>query len=439
MKKLIALLISALMILSMAAVAETAEDTALIARISNIVFEAETDGQTESQSLDGFEAYLSLDTADGVQLVGQAFNGDDELALAVCKIVEGQIRVAIDGMDKTYVADVPQLQGIDLDNSISEVRAALPELMNMKLPMIPAISLPKLDVVPLLGLFGTQEADGSVSFSVPAEAIDALLDQLLAAAKEGMASVPAEAQATLQQLLGAVEQLRSSGIGFAVDGTAKDEGDSETVTVNLYLASQGQVSPDPIAVMTFVTEQDQAVLTLDAISEGNAMTVASINAATENGALEGTLDIAGMIQFSLNIFQEDTIQYVALNVGGAAMEGISMNVEVSYGETDEGTLEKLVINGGDAFNVEATCVTESTSEASTAGKFSLFFDAEGSSVHVTADIEQFLGSLNLGDFTMPETTAPYSDLDNEEDKAALDQAVAPLLEYLSSIGADQAA
>ena len=33
-------------------------------------------------------------------------------------------------------------------------------------------------------------------------------------------------------------------------------------------------------------------------------------------------------------------------------------------------------------------------------KFSLFFDAEGSSVHVTADIEQFLGSLNLGDFPL---------------------------------------
>ena len=76
MKKLIALLISALMILSMAAFAETAEDTALIARISNIALEYSAEGQAQNVNLDGFEAYLTLDTADGIRLVGQAFNGE---------------------------------------------------------------------------------------------------------------------------------------------------------------------------------------------------------------------------------------------------------------------------------------------------------------------------------------------------------------------------
>lgn len=440
MKKLIALLICALMILSMAAFAETAEDTALIARISNIALEYSAEGQAQNVNLDGFEAYLTLDTADGIRLVGQAFNGDDELALAVLKIVEGQIQVAIDGMDKTYVADVPQLQGIDLEGSIPEIRAALPQLLNVKLPMIPAISLPKLDVVPLLALFGTQEADGSVSFNVPAETIDALLDQLLEAAKANMASVPAQAQETVQQLLGAVEQLRSSGIGFAVDGTGKDAGDSQTVTVNVHLASQGQVSPDPIVVLTFTTAQDKAVVTLDAISEGNAMTVATADVATEEGALVSTLDIAGMLQLSLNVFQEGTVQYVSLSLDGAAMEGASMAIEVSYGETDEGTLEKLVINGGEAFNLEATCLTASASDVSNEGQFSLYLDAEGTSLKMTADLEQFLGSLDLGDFTMPETTAPFEELDSEEGEAALTAAVAPLLEYLDSIiPVDQAA
>ena len=188
MKKLIALLISALMILSMTAIAETAEDTALIARISNIALDINANGEEQAVNLDGFEAYLSLDTADGVSLIGQAFNGDDPLALAVLKVADGQVQVVIGGVDKTYVIDVEQLKGADLNSMGQEMRAALPGLVNMQIPMIPAISLPKLSISPILGMFGTQEADGSVSFSVPSEMVDTLLDQVLDIAKGSMTS-----------------------------------------------------------------------------------------------------------------------------------------------------------------------------------------------------------------------------------------------------------
>ena len=439
MKKLIALLISALMILSMTAIAETAEDTALIARISNIALDINANGEEQAVNLDGFEAYLSLDTADGVSLIGQAFNGDDPLALAVLKVADGQVQVVIGGVDKTYVIDVEQLKGVDLNSMGQEMRAALPGLVNMQIPMIPAISLPKLSISPILGMFGTQEADGSVSFSVPSEMVDTLLDQVLEIAKGSMTSLPAQTQETVQQLLGAVEQLRASGLSFALDGSAKDDGESETITVNVYLASQGQTSEDPVAVLTFVSKQDVATLNLDVPSDSGFMTVAAVNVTTADGNLEAALDIAGMMQFSLSIFQEDTVQYISLGIGGAAMEGASMGAELSYGKIDEGDLAKLVVNGGEAFNIEATCVTESTSDVSNAGKFSLFFDAQGTSLNLTADIEEFLGSVNLGDFTMPETTAPIEELESEEGQAAVSEALAPLVEYLNSLPLDQAA
>lgn len=439
MKKLIALLLSILMILSMAAIAETADDTALIARISNIALDINTNGQAQTVSLDDFEAYLALDSADYPQLVGQAFKGDDQLALAVMRMTNDGVLFTIDGMDKTFVYEAEQLKSLDMNELTQQVRTALPKLLTVQLPMINNLSLPKLDVMPLLGLFGTQEADGSVSFSVPAEVIDTVLDQVLGMAKGNLASAPAAAQQAAQQVLDIVDQLRSSGLGFAVDGAAKDEGDSETVTINLYLANQGQVNDAPIATLNFVTAQDQATLNLDVTSEGSAMTIASVNVSTESDSLNATLDIAGMIQFSMRIFQEGTVQYVSLGIDGAAMEGDTMAAELSYGETDEGNLLKLVFNGGEAFNIEATCVTESTSEASNAGKFSLLADAQGTSINLTADIEEFLGSLNLGDFTMPETTAPIEELQSEEGQAAVAQALAPLVEYLNGINVDQAA
>ena len=439
MKKITALLLCVLMILSMAAFAEGADDTALISRISNIAIEANVEGESVSKKLDDFEIYLSLDTADGLALVGQAFNGDDQLALAMAKLEGQQIKVAIDGMDKAYVADIPQLEGQDLSGIAESVRQAFPRIISYKLPMIPAISLPKLDVMPFLSMLGTSNPDGSLSFSVPSELVDTLLDQLLQTANSSAEAVPEMAQASFQQILGLVEQLRASGMSFSLEGTAVDALDKQTISISLFLVSQGQTSEAPVAILTLTSMQDQFDLALDVPVDGGNMTVGSLTVTTADGALQGVLDIAGMMQMTLNVFQEGTIQCVVLSLGGSAMEGGTFAIELDYGESDGNDLIKLVVNGMDQFNVEASCTSKMTSEVSDEGAFSLYFDAQGSAVALTADIEDFIGSLNLGDFAIPAATAPIEELESEEGQAAVQTALAPLLEYFNAAFADEAA
>ena len=191
MKKIVALLLSVLMLLSMAAIAEeAADDTALITCISNIAMENTVDGQTQTINLDGFEAYLSLDTADGLAVVAQAFNGDDPLMLAVAKLVDTQVMVNIDGMDKTYVAEAAQFQGVDTAELSSNLHGLLPTLLQAKLPMVNIGSIPKADLTGLATMFGGQTSGNTTTFSIPAEMINMLIDQVVEAAKTSGSAIP---------------------------------------------------------------------------------------------------------------------------------------------------------------------------------------------------------------------------------------------------------
>ena len=58
MKKIIALLLSLVLLLSVAAFAEGEPDPALVCCLSNIVIESTTNGETTAVNLEGLETYL---------------------------------------------------------------------------------------------------------------------------------------------------------------------------------------------------------------------------------------------------------------------------------------------------------------------------------------------------------------------------------------------
>lgn len=432
MKKIVALLLSVLMILSMAAVAEEALDPALVTRVSNLVIESTADGETSALNLEGLEAYISIDTTDGLSLVAQAFNGDDSLLLAVAKLVDTQIQLAIDGVDKTFAQDVAQLQGQDTAALGELLRPALPQLMNVKLPPIALGSLSKIDLVPVVGMLGAETEGDTTTFAVPSEIIDTLLDQLLDALKSTGSSIPG-----LDQVLPMLEQLRAAGMSLALSGQIVDAADQQTTRLEIYPVTNGETAEAAVAVLTLTSAQDALSLQVDIPSDEDVMTVATLNVETaaDNSAI-ATLDIAGMMQFSLAVYQDNGLQYVALTMD-SGFEA-SFAVTLCYGENGAEDIFEVTFATGDDAGFDLIVNTTATEEG-TQGSFELTTSGEDSGLHVTADFEEFLGSIDLGDFTMPTEIVGMEELESEENAEALQTALMPLIQYISQVLTDAAA
>lgn len=434
MKKIMALLLCALMLLGMTAVAEEASDTALVSSFKNIVIESTSNGQTSTMNLEGLEIYLSLDTADGLALVAQAFDGNDCLAMAVLKLVGTQLRLGVDGMDKTYVVDIPQLNGQDTDGLAEVLRPILPKLIDVQLPMINVVSLPKLDLAPIVGMFGSQEADGTTTFTIPAELIDGLLDQVIQTAKASGESVPGLAQA-----LEMIEQLRASGTSLSVSGAVTDSADRQTVNTSIFLVNNGTVAEAPLLTLNLTSAQDEITLTVDVPGNGQTMTVASLQIQTDasENSFYSTLDIGGAMQFNLAAFQEDGMQKAALTVEGNM--DASFAVTLAYGKDGDSDVMDLTFAAGEDTAFEITTHSAMVSETELAGTCSIMAAMPDAGFNLSCDIGEFLGSLDLGDFAMPEATAPMEALNGEEASAAMQTALQPLIDYFSRIAMNTAA
>lgn len=420
MRKLIALLLI-MLLLGMSAVAEEAQDTALVTFISNIELESGTGAPTR---LDGFEAYLSIDTADGLALVGQAFNGDESLALAVAKLAGSQLKIGIDGLDMAYALDLPQLAGQDTRALGELFRPVLPELLDARLPMIDVPSLPKLDVTALLSMVNTAVSeDGTISFSVPHELIDGLLDQVVQ-----IGSAYAQNVQGLSEALSLVEQLRESGTSVALRGTVMDIGDSQYIRAEIYPVTGGQTAESPAAFVNITSAQDTlsvAVNAADAVESG----LASLDVMTdvEQNALSASLDIVDKMRYALGVYREDDLQKVTLTVESA---GMNLAAAVKYGKNDGNDVTDFTLTAGEDFGLELKSETAPVSDVSNAGVFELTADVQGNHFRLNANVETFLGYLDLGGYTLPENTESIEALSEARDSAALQSAIQPLMEYI---------
>ncbi len=434
MKKIIALLLSLMMLLSMAAFAEEELDPALVCCISNIVIETTTNGETTAMNLEGLETYLSLDTSDGVSLVAQAFNGDDSLLLAVAKVVGAQLHIGIEGLDKTFVGDIPSMQGQDTAAMAESIRPMLPALLNCELPMIDVGSLPKLDLVPIVGMIGAQTDGDITTFSVPAELINALMDQVIEVLKGMDSSAPG-----LSQVLPVLEQLRASGVSIALSGKVVDTADKQTTTIDVFPVTDGQTAESAALTLTLTSEQDDLTLTVDMNTGAQVMNVALLQVQTEadTKSLVSTLDIAGMMKFNLAVFQDAGLQKAALTMENGTADGFTLTL--AYGKSDGKDTFDLSFTAGEDTAFELITNSAAGADGAVAGTMELNTASSGTSFHLTADFENFLGSLDLGDYTLPAETVPAEELKSAENSEALQTALAPLIEYFTEALANAAA
>ncbi|MBR0368874.1 MAG: hypothetical protein IJH86_10845 [Clostridia bacterium] len=434
MKKIIALLLSLVLLLSVAAFAEGEPDPALVCCLSNIVIETTTNGETTAVNLEGLETYLSVDTSDGLALVAQAFNGDDSLLLAVAKVVGSQMHFGIEGLDKTYVTDIPNLQGLDTAGMGDSLRPMLPALLSLELPMIDVGSLPKLDLVPIVSMVGAQTEGDITTFSVPSQLIDSLLDQILEAVKGMDISVPG-----MEQAVAMLEQVRASGMSIALSGQVVNTADAQTTTLDIYPVTGGQTAEAALLTLTLTSAQDDLTLAVDMNTGEQAMNVANLQIQTEAAtkSLVGTLDIAGMMKFNLALFQEEGLQKAALTMESSMDSSFALTL--AYGVDGGRNMLDLSFAAGEDAAFEVVTHSAAGSDGAIQGDMEVSAASNGTSFRLTANFEKFLGSLDLGGYELPAETAPIEEISSEENSEALQTALAPAIEYFTQVMANAAA
>jgi hypothetical protein len=134
--------------------------------------------------------------------------------------------------------------------------------------MIQVASLPKIDLTGLVSMLGAETEGDTTTFNVPAELIDMLLDQIIETGKTAAESVPGA-----DQIFGMLEQLRASGLGFSLSGQIVDSPDQQTIAVNLYTVTEGQVAEAPVATLNLVSVQDSMNLKVDVPTGEEIMTI----------------------------------------------------------------------------------------------------------------------------------------------------------------------
>ena len=425
MKKIVALLLSLLLMLGCAALAESAEKAAAVMSLYNI----EVSTGSESQSLGNLAVTLILDATDEPTLVLTAENDTEYLAAGAAKITtDGKLSITLEGVDATYTGDIAELaeqSGTDA-NTIAQFKEALPELptaMKQLVPMLDelvlppfsGVTIPKLDVSALLSGFVTGESDGVTSFTIPYDQFVALMDMVSEYAGMMGSQIP-----YVDQLTSLIDQLKTNGQGIAVDGAIQDDGTTQTVVFNVLPVDGGTTSETPVFALVVATAENS--FTLAAAQDVNSDPMISLAVVSDPSTprLDVALDAMGS-GMTYSMYPNGALQVVELS-GNAGSE---FAAKFSYG--NENNVDVLDFNlGADGNDVQMTFNTAKEDDMRTG---SVVFSAGG--VTVTADVEMFLDATSPVGITWPETVKDLTELDN----SVLQTAIEPLTEYINSLNA----
>lgn len=426
MKKIVALLLSLLMLLGCAALAESAEKTAAVMTLSNIQL---SDG-SETHGLGDLVVSAILDAAGDPTFVLTADDGNEYLAALAAKLDgQGKASVTVEGVDATYTGDLTALlqqSGADA-SSISQLTSVLPELptaMKELVPMLDAVvlppftgvTIPKLDVSALLAGFVTGEADGATTFTIPYEQFVALLDMVSEYAGMVGSQVP-----NIDQVTGLIDQLKSNGQGIAVNGAIQDDGTTQTVVFNVLPVQNGTTSETPVLALVLATAENSITLAAAQDVNSDPMITLAVTSDPSVPRLDVALDAMGSAM-AFRMYPSDGLQVVEL----AANAGDDVSVLFTYGAKDGVDVLDLTANAS-VGSFQLTFNTVKGDDGLRSGTVEL--NAGG--VSATADIDMYLDTASPVEIEWPATEKDLSELDD----SVMQTAVAPLIEYINGLEA----
>ena len=434
MKKILAMLLAMMMLVSMAGVAEEAADqpTALMCAFTDVTVEMTTGGETQTVELGDLEMSFIVDASDAMRYILTAEKGEEILAYVVTEWDDDKIRATINGVDRTFETVVPEIPGGFTEESLTAMtREMLPMIMTMNIPAIKVAALPKVDLASLVGLFGGEstEADGVVTtpVDVPAEMVTMMIQMLASTVKATAESMPQG-----KQITGLLDMLVESGLSFAIKGDITDNGDEQAVNIGFYMADQSGTQETASLFLNTLSAENSFELAVDLPSQDTSYTIAKLNVVTdpEASTIDCALDVAGMATFELKTHMKDEVQCIEFD---ANLPGTAISADMDYGKKDGIDYAAFVADMGNDFSFSAAVTGEpvAVDEYSYGGEFFSFgATADGTGVQVTGTYYELLGTFDLAELgiTFPAETADFNTLTSDE----LNAAIAPVLEAITA-------
>ena len=383
MKKWIALALAMLMMLTSAAIAETARIT-----ISNPVITESYGGDSQSVDLTGLAASLSAGLSGQVPTLQATVTGDGQTLLdAVAQIGAGRIYMDMEGLSHTYFAPLqPAQMASQAQEALAGLIGALPRLVGTKLPAFRGTTLPKLDLLSFGSLIGARSNGSTATFSYDYRTINMLLRTVspyLRQFANGM---------DVSQITGIIDQLANSNSGINLEGEITDTGAEAALTLRVYPVESGSAMPDPALEVRFTSRENNIGLALmvDEMLDGNLAQVANISLVSEPAAakLSFTMNLMGQVEVYFRLYPTaDGLQAATLS---ADAMGEGFDITFTYGDLSGVNVTDLALSAaGTAIALRAETISAADGSH---GTLMLSVDESyGSGIAISGDLDVVKG------------------------------------------------
>lgn len=360
MKKWMSILLATLLMLTACAIAETtpAGVEGFEIKLSNPQYVTGTAASEECYDMAGLSAAIlgSVPSSGIPSLSVQVNNNEENLLAAVAQFVGQDVIISADGVSNAYTVNLQSLlamKGINVDiidivNQVQQASLVLgtnvaPALStaDVQMPETINIDIPKVSLKPFLESFITDSAtleDGSDAqyFQIPYTVINSYASSLLQYA-EAM-QLPAEVALFIEM----INQMIATNSGILLDGIIITTPESESVSCNVHLVSNGEVSPQ----MIFNIEQSSAEnsYTLGVYPLGvypgadvnNTNSFLTIQLSSDPASGETALSIRLLDSYIVTVivYADEGLQRLYLAYSDIA--GTAVQFDIGYGKNGEG-------------------------------------------------------------------------------------------------------
>ena len=437
MKKLIAVALAMLMLLASVAYAENVAATVL----SDPQLSMTQGGQTMNLNLEGLELDICCGMAGGVPTINyDLYNGEDPLFGAVMQITQGRVLLDVDGVEGTYYVAMPDQIAGTMQQAYDMMFGNVEKLNDVQVPMIPGVTIPKLDIVTALGFIltdaGVVDGAQTYTFNLPYSMINQLLVTVAQSIKMYVGDNPA-----VSQLSDAIDQLQQADSGVTIQGQVSDTGSQVDLAADFYLVQGGQAAPDPVGALLFSSTENMLLIEADAYQDGASQTLGTVTLTSEpeSATLQLAADIMGQFTFDLTIFQADGMQMINADLSA---QGQTMQLAFSYGKDSSGMDVTMFNASAEGVEIGMSEATETLETGEKVGTLSGYGEANGSAFEAAADLSRFVTEAELRGVTDAANAINLETM-TEEEQAQLAQAVQDALgglrDYLNTLEVQNAA
>lgn len=440
MKKMIAIVLSLLMLLSSAALAEET----LVTTIYDPQLAITQGDQVMTVNMQDLNIVLSAGKAGGVPTLNlDVFHKNDALLIGTLQIQGGKLLLDLESMTNTYCIPMPEQMAGTAQQGYDQLFDHLGDLHRMKLPMLPDIDLPKIDLAGALNAIltdaGAVDGGQKYTFELPYTMINQVISMVLPQLQQAAGNVPG-----IEQVIEPLNQLINSNSGLSIKGELIDKADRAELTADFYPVQGGTVAEQAAASLEINTEangmfaqlkvlQGEAyqsiadmALTTDAEDSGIYFVISVMNP-------QASSDDDELAHFTASAYPEGEVQYFDASVmaGGQALD-----VSFSYGKQDGDDVAAFALVVPDQAAVSLNQVAEVAENGDKDGTIAASFAADNQAFDLIAGETEVVTDASLRPVKDAENAIDLQTISDEQKaqfESELQQAMGALMGYIYSL------